>query len=116
MADLSQHSNYSGAYSGLINNLYVTIGILGIFVIGHEVEIHIRRRRGRDGTFQRIPVRIYKAAQRAIKRQKASRKRRNGQSDRREVSEGVISISPDDDARTLEDRKRLGGREGWEFG
>ncbi|KAK8866036.1 hypothetical protein IAR55_001187 [Kwoniella newhampshirensis] len=61
MADLSQHTNYTAAYSGLLDNFYLTLGIAGACLIGYEIEVHMPRRRGRDGRFQRIPVRVYHA-------------------------------------------------------
>ncbi|WWD17764.1 hypothetical protein CI109_102205 [Kwoniella shandongensis] len=61
MADLSQHTNYTAAYSGLLDNFYLTLGIAGACLIGYEIEVHIPRRRGKDGRFQRIPVRVYHA-------------------------------------------------------
>lgn len=117
MADLSQQKTYNGAYSGLVKNLYVTIGIAGIFLIGHEIEVHVRRRRGRDGTFQRIPVRIFHAAKRALQgRGKGADRRRRKDEPRgvgvAEVLEGANAENED----LKEARRRLGGREGWEFG
>ena len=62
MASLEQHTSYTGAYSGLLDNFWVTLAIAGICVVGHEIEIHIPRRRGRDGRYRRIPVRLFQAS------------------------------------------------------
>ncbi|WVQ97269.1 hypothetical protein IAU59_004380 [Kwoniella sp. CBS 9459] len=112
MADLSQHTNYTAAYSGLLDNFYLTLAIAGACLIGYELEVHIPRRRGKDGRFQRVPVRIYKAAQRGWRRWKGGTAESQRHVDGRQSSEGLIA----DDTKEEKARKRLGDRESWEFG
>ncbi|WWC66497.1 uncharacterized protein I206_100399 [Kwoniella pini CBS 10737] len=111
MADLSQHTNYTAAYSGLLDNFYLTVAIAGACLVGYEIEVHIPRRRGKDGRFQRIPVRLYHAAQRTW----------NGLRGRNAKHRNRQDGGPSDQVRsndTAEDRARstLGDRESWEFG
>jgi hypothetical protein len=37
MADLKSRPDYNGAYSGLVKNLWLTIGIAGVCLIGYEM-------------------------------------------------------------------------------
>ena len=128
MADITQH-NYTGNYSGLLNNFYITLIVAGVCVVGYEIEVHIPRRRGRDGTFRRMPVRVYCAAKEAWSRRK--RGRRKGDAGRarpisqeglmREGEKGYGRGGEGEGAGELLDgeeaeRKRLGDRESWEFG
>lgn len=113
MADLSQVTTYTGKYSGLLNNLYVTITVAGVCLIGYEIEVHVPRRRGRDGTFKRIPVRVFLGVKRAWSSWRRGR-RRSGETEERLSQEGFVGEkgrAEDDEAR-----KRLGAREQWEFG
>jgi hypothetical protein len=41
MADLKSRPDYNGAYSGLVKNLWLTIGIAGICLVGYEIEVRI---------------------------------------------------------------------------
>ena len=107
MADLAQHTNYTGAYSGLVDNVYVTAAIAGICFIGYEIEVHIPRRRGKDGPFKGIPIRLLDVARRAWQG------RRKEKIDTGEKGVATASslgekgnVAPD----------RLGSRESWEFG
>jgi hypothetical protein len=115
MADLSQHSNYTGAYSGLLDNFYVTLAIAGACLIGYEIEVRIPRRRGRSGRFRRIPVRIYNAVMRIGKRPKGREiKGRAG-------TEGLVHGDREKQGvagqeQVSKERLRLGSRESWEFG
>lgn len=117
MADLYQHSSYTGSYSGLVDNLWVTIGVAGVCLIGYEIEVHIPRRRGRQGRFKRIYLRLYEASS------QWQRHRRKGKD---KAAEG---ISLEELSRIGEKRvakvgrtneelvaKQLGSRENWEFG
>ncbi|WWC58483.1 uncharacterized protein I303_101026 [Kwoniella dejecticola CBS 10117] len=112
MADLSQHTNYTAAYSGLLDNFYLTLAIAGACLIGYEIEVHIPRRRGNDGPFQRIPVRLFHAAQRGWNHFKGKRGREHDREDGRPSSEGLVRDQNDEDRA----RRRLGDRESWEFG
>lgn len=119
MADITQHSNYTGKYSGLLDNFWVTLTVAGICLIGYEIEVHIPRRRGKDGTFQRIPVRIFFAAERAWYRwRSAGWKAENGKE--RPSQEGLVREKGKEvvegDEEQDEARRRLGSRERWEFG
>ena len=106
MADLSQHTNYTGLYSGLLDNFWVTVAIGGLCIIGHEIEVHIPRRHGAQGTYRRVPVRVVHAARRAWGRWRS--RRRKG-----EVEDGGIQKTGEG-SRTP--REVLGSRESWEFG
>lgn len=107
MADLAQHSSYTAEYSGLLDNLYLTLAIAGACLIGYELEVHIPRRRGRDGTFRRIPARIFLAARGRL----SSRKDGVESHARKEVSLEKSAVTGLDGAR-----QKLGDRESWEFG
>ena len=110
MADLPQR-DYSAAYSGLVKNLWLTIGIAGVCLIGYEIEVHMPRRRGRRGTFQRIPIRLYQASKRAWKRWKC-RTKGPAQSSRKALWNSTYTI----DEKLAVERERIGDRESWEFG
>jgi hypothetical protein len=112
MADLSQHSNYTGAYSGLLDNLWVTLALAGFCLVGYELEVHIPRRRGRDGTFRRIPVRVILALREQWGRWRR-RKAKGGVG--RPSTEGLIR-GRDRGNEVDEARRKLGSREAWEFG
>jgi len=112
MADLSQVQSYTGKYSGLLNNLYVTITIAGICLIGYEIEVHVPRRRGRDGTFRRIPVRIYWGVKKAWCGWRRGKWRSEGEE--RPSQEGLVREKGGGDVDRA--RQRLGDREQWEFG
>ncbi|CAD6584971.1 MAG: hypothetical protein TREMPRED_004003, partial [Tremellales sp. Tagirdzhanova-0007] len=88
MADLAQHSNYTARYSGLLDNLYVTVVIAGVCLLGYEIEIHVPRRRGQEGPFKRIPEGLI-----------SEKKEEDGEED------GKLRAA----------RRRLGSREAWEF-
>ena len=118
MADLAQHSNYTARYSGLLDNLYVTVVIAGVCLLGYEIEIHVPRRRGQEGPFKRIPVRLIRATKRVW------RSWRLGESESRELKdklsqEGLISEKKEEDGeedgKLRAARRRLGSREAWEF-
>jgi hypothetical protein len=127
MADLSQH-NYTGDYSGLLNNFYITLVVAGVCVVGYEIEVHIPRRRGRDGTFRRVPVRVYWAAKKAWRGWKRGRRKGEGGVERpsqeglvREGEKGYGRAGEGEGSAEREEgqdeaRKRLGDRESWEFG
>lgn len=114
MADLSQHAAYTGDFSGLLNNLWLTLAIGGVCLVGYEIEVRIPRRRGWDGTKRTVWVRIYWAARGGWKRI------RTGGKDRRHHEEGLQrsrepTVVNEKDA-TDPERERLGDREAWEFG
>ncbi|ORY32231.1 putative integral membrane protein [Naematelia encephala] len=117
MADLEQHINYTGKYSGLLDNLWVTLGIAAVCLVGYEIEVHIPRRRGRDGSYRRVPVRVILA----FKRGWASWRRgelswRGKGSSERPSTDGFIREKPEGDTKVEEARRKLGSREAWEFG
>lgn len=115
MADLSQHANYTAAYSGLLDNFYLTVAIAGACFLGHEISVHIPRQRGRDGPRQRLAVRAYNALARQWNRRKnpgASLQPRRRKGSWRLSSEGLVA----GDKPVDPERERLGSREGWEFG
>ncbi|OCF73930.1 hypothetical protein I204_05778 [Kwoniella mangroviensis CBS 8886] len=112
MADLSQHTNYTAAYSGLLDNFYLTLAIAGACLIGYEVEVHIPRRRGKDGRFQRVPVRLFYAAQRGWERLRGRGAKFQNREDGRPSSEGLVRDEGEEDKA----RSKLGDRESWEFG
>ncbi|WVW82429.1 hypothetical protein I302_104439 [Kwoniella bestiolae CBS 10118] len=112
MADLSQHTNYTAAYSGLLDNFYLTLAIAGACLIGYEVEVHIPRRRGKDGPFQRVPVRLYYAAKRGWRRLRTGKTQSHHREDGRPSSEGLVRDQDSGDRA----RRQLGDRESWEFG
>lgn len=107
MADLNQRPDYTAAYSGLLKNLLVTIGIAGVCFIGYEIEVQIPRRRGTRGTARPAAVRLYQAITRVWKR----RKGKGRLEDDRAVSRSKSSAE-----RLQAERERLGDRESWEFG
>jgi hypothetical protein len=110
MADLKSRPDYNGAYSGLVKNLWLTIGIAGVCLIGYEIEVRIPRRRGRRGTFRRIPVRLYQACTRAWKRWKT--RTPGPQSSRKALWNSTYTK----DEKLAVERERIGDRESWEFG
>ncbi|WVR05989.1 hypothetical protein IAU60_003017 [Kwoniella sp. DSM 27419] len=112
MADLSQHANYTAAYSGLLDNLYLTLAIAGACLVGYEIEVHIPRRRGTQGRFKRVPVRIYQAARRAWRASDTSAPTLGDEHHHQQPSEQLDREEPNAHA----ERKRLGDREAWEFG
>jgi hypothetical protein len=113
MADLSQHTNYTGAYSGLLDNLYVTIAVAAVCLLGYEIEVHIPRRRGRAGKFRRIPVRLWLAMKGLGKGKEKNGNRKVG----RDSSEGLVGEKVEGrDKNLVQERNRLGSRESWEFG
>lgn len=113
MADLAQHTNYTGEYSGLLDNLWLTLAIAGVCVLGYELEVHMPRRRGKDGTFRRVPVRAVVA----LKEQWMSWRAR-GRSRAASDAIQIVVEKQDTTPPTKEefDRARLGSREAWEFG
>lgn len=114
MADLESH-NYQAAYSGLVNNLYVTLAVAAACVIGYELEVHIPRRRGKDGPFHRIPVRLAAFVMRRLR----GRRRRGGRDDRgndRACDEELVTEKPQGESDVGVARRQLGAREAWEFG
>lgn len=115
MADLSQHANYTAAYSGLLNNFYLTVAIAGACLAGYEIEAHIPRQRGRDGPRQRLAVRAYNALARRWRERKdpgVSHQSRQRRGSWRLSSEGLVAGDKPGDP----ERERLGSRESWEFG
>nr|ODN96786.1 hypothetical protein L204_03495 [Cryptococcus depauperatus CBS 7855] len=112
MADLSQHANYTAAYSGLLDNFYLTLAIAGACLIGYEVEAHVPRKTGKEGPHERIWARIYKAAVRSWHRQKDLGIQHPERRDGRSSSEGLV----DNEEKRDPERERLGSRESWEFG
>lgn len=110
MADLDSRKDYNAAYSGLVKNLWLTIGIAGICLVGYEIEVHIPRRRGRRGTFRPIPVRLYQACTRAWKRWKT--RTPGPQSSRKALWNSTYT----NDEKLAVERERIGDRESWEFG
>lgn len=115
MADLSQHANYTAAYSGLLDNFYLTVAIAGACFLGYEIEVHIPRQRGRDGPRQRLAVRAYNALARQWNRRKdpgASLQPRRRKGSWRLSSEGLVG----GDKPVDPERERLGSRESWGFG
>lgn len=115
MADLSQHANYTAAYSGLLDNFYLTVAIAGACLAGYEIEAHIPRQRGRDGPRQRLAVRAYNALARRWRERKdpgVSHQSRQGRGSWRLSSEGLVA----GDKPVDPERERLGSRESWEFG
>ena len=119
MADLSSHTNYTGKYSGLLDNLWVTLVIAGACLIGYEIEAHIPRRRGRQGTFERLPVRVFWTLRRLWGEWPSGKRRlsreQGGLSADEMVREKGVSLN-DKSVQEEKARKRLGSREGWEFG
>ncbi|ODN77902.1 hypothetical protein L202_05008 [Cryptococcus amylolentus CBS 6039] len=109
MADLSQHTNYNAKYSGLLDNLWLTLAIAGVCLIGHELEVRVPRQRGTDGPRRLLVVRIYQAL-RGWKRRTSSRSHHPQQGDGRTSSEGLV----EDKANRPSDRPK--SREDWEFG
>lgn len=108
MADLSQRINYTAAYSGLLNNLWLTIGIAGVCLLGYEIEVRVPRRRGRRGTARRMPIRAYEGILRIWK----GRKRKPPQ----EVDGTAKPRWRGAEERLASERERVGDRESWEFG
>jgi hypothetical protein len=115
MADLTSRANYTGAYSGLLNNLWLTIAIAGVCLVGYEIEVRIPRRRGWQGTKKRAVVRIWWATKRAWAR---SRKRKDG-SGSQDGEKGGEVIKDGESAqmsKMQKERERVGDRESWAFG
>ena len=115
MADLSQVATYTGKYSGLLNNLYVTITVAGVCLIGYEIEVHVPRRRGKDGIFKRIPVRVYESLKSSWHGWKRGDRRTRGGGER-PSQEGLVREKGGPEAQADKARQRLGARESWEFG
>ena len=113
MADLAQHSGYSANWSGLLDNLYVTAAIAVVCLVGYEIEVHIPRRRGRDGTYQRVAVRLWYTARRRWERWRGGT--RGFKEDKERPSTEVL-MRGHETTLMEEERKRLGDRESWEFG
>ncbi|KAK4684446.1 calcium permeable stress-gated cation channel, partial [Tremellales sp. Uapishka_1] len=115
MADLSQHTNYTARYSGLLDNFWLTLAIAGVCLVGYELEIHVPRRRGREGRFRRVPVRMGLAVMDRWK----NRTKEGGKGKPLRRDEGELSEEKNgevQDEKLLEARRRLGSRENWEFG
>ena len=110
MADLSQHTNYTGAYSGLLDNLWVTLAIGAVCLVGHEIEVHVPRRHGKEGSFKRIPVRVVLAAKRQWSRWRSGR-RKDVQGEN-----GAFEKDNGERAERQEAIRNRGSRESWEFG
>ncbi|WVQ77073.1 hypothetical protein IAR50_006756 [Cryptococcus sp. DSM 104548] len=108
MADLSQHTNYNAKYSGLLDNLWLTLAIAGICLVGHELEVHIPRQRGTDGPRRLLVVRIYRAL-RNWKRRRSSGGHESQRRDGRTSSEGLV------EDKTNRPRDRPGSREDWDI-
>jgi len=115
MADLSQHKSYDGAYSGLLDNFYVTLAIAGVCLLGHEIGVHISRRRGRDGPFKRIPVGLVIAAKRTLDSWRYGENESSQKEGRVSNADRAIDLSGEE-GKAAAARKRLGSREAWEFG
>ena len=113
MADLAQHINYTGEYSGLLDNLWLTLAIAGVCVVGYELEVHMPRRRGKDGTFQRLPARAVAALRRLRTGGRTRGRSRAGSGAIEIVVEKQSTPTP---TKEDFDRARLGSRERWEFG
>lgn len=114
MATLPERQT-NNAYSGLLDNFYVTLAIAAVCLVGHEIEVHVPRRRGKDGTFKRIPVRIVHAIQREWKQWHSGR-RKTGEGEERTSEEGLVREKAGINATNDRARQRLGSRESWEFG
>lgn len=104
MADLTQHANYTGDFSGLLNNLWLTLAIGGFCLVGYEIEVRVPRRRGWDGTKKGVFVRIWMASARSWRRFR--RKRPHPEL-------GKVQVK---DEKSTDEYARLGDREAWEFG
>lgn len=111
MADLSQHANYTGAYSGLLNNLWLTLGIAGACLLGYEIEVRIPRRRGWQGGKKRAVVRIWWAGKKAWVRY-----RRRGEDGIDKEKGGEKRSLEEPESNLAKERRRVGDREHWEFG
>jgi hypothetical protein len=112
MADLPARQGYTAAYSGLVKNLWLTIGIAGVCLIGYEIEVRIPRRRGRRGTFRHVPARLYLASARAWKRWKCRNPAQPAQSSRKALWNSTYTA----EEKLAVERERVGDRESWEFG
>ena len=114
MADLSQHANYTGAWSGLLDNLWLTLAIGGVCILGYEIEIRVPRRRGWRGSKQWVGLRIWRAGSRAwAKARRRGRSNSNVESKMHEFeADGGATEKRGEDR----ERRRLGDREAWEFG
>ena len=114
MADLTQHAAYTGDFSGLLNNLWLTLAIGGVCLLGYEIEIRIPRRRGWEGTRKRVWVRIYLKG-----KEWWDLSRRRGRNHRHQ-EDGMPKIhdgSPSGEKEISDaQRQKLGDREAWEFG
>lgn len=115
MTDLSQHTSYTAAYSGLLNNFWLTLAIAGACLLGHEIGIRIPRRRGRDGRFRRVGARVALACGRVWRRRK--RKKGGGEEKRTRIEEEKgLSKQEKEKLKEQRAREQLGDRESWEFG
>jgi hypothetical protein len=112
MADLSQHANYTGKYSGLLDNLWLTLAIGGVCLVGYEIEIRVPRRRGWQGTKQWVGLRIWRAGQRAW----IDLRRHGRDTGHVESKEHAVEPKYADEPEGDPERRRLGDREAWEFG
>lgn len=109
MADLNQRPDYTAAYSGLLKNLWVTIGVAGVCFIGYEIEVLIPRSRGTEGTARSSAVRLYQAITRVWTRRKRK--------DRPFQPHGQLRLEDKTREKRLEaERELVGDRESWEFG
>ncbi|EIW72492.1 hypothetical protein TREMEDRAFT_66911 [Tremella mesenterica DSM 1558] len=117
MADLPQRTNYTAAYSGLLDNLYLTLAIAGACLGGYELLVHMPRRRGKQGRFQRVPVRAFFALKRFWTNRKRGRIRNNSSSypsdHKRQTTEDTAQTKT---SKEEFERARLGSQEDWEFG
>jgi hypothetical protein len=108
MADLSQNATYTGDFSGLLNNLWLTLAIGGVCLVGYEIEVRVPRRRGWHGTRRGVFVRIWQASGRTWRRL-----RRRKAHPELGVKKEVVAEGKD---RKDSEYARLGDREAWEFG
>ncbi len=105
MADLSQNATYTGDFSGLLNNLWLTLAIGGVCLVGYEIEVQIPRRRGWHGTRRGVFVRVWQASTRTLRRL------------RRRQPHPELGVKEDLRAEAKDSEyARLGDREAWEFG
>lgn len=116
MADLNQHINYTGAYSGLLDNFWVTLSIAAACLIGHEIEVRIPRRRGRDGSAQRIPIRLGLAAQRQWRRLRGRQRGSSSRDGRDILGSETTNEESIQEGNMTKARRKVGSRESWEFG
>jgi hypothetical protein len=115
MTDLSQHTSYTAAYSGLLNNFWLTLAIAGACLLGHEIGIRIPRRRGRDGRFRRVGARIALSVRRVWRRRRR-RKKAGGDELSKRTEDKQLSKEERKRREATKAREELGDRESWEFG